>query len=121
MEVGLERTDGLVVGVGNVMALHRLLAGDLADTGHRGGSRALKRERRAFYYSRPRSAKERAWLPAMMKWSSTLTSTSASASLRLRVSSSSAWLGCATPDGWLWAKITAAALVANACFTISRG
>ena len=49
-----------------------------------------------------------------MKWSSTLTSTSASASFSLRVSSSSAWLGWATPDGWLWAKITAAALCAQA-------
>ena len=56
-----------------------------------------------------------------MKWSSTLTSTSASASLRLRVSSSSAWLGCAAPEGWLWAKMTAAALAASAALTISRG
>ena len=38
-------------------------------------------------------------MPATMKWSSTFTSTSASASFRLRVSSSSAWLGWATPRG----------------------
>jgi hypothetical protein len=38
-------------------------------------------------------AKRSAWLPAMMKWSSTLTSMSASASFRLAVSNSSAWLG----------------------------
>ena len=45
-----------------------------------------------------------------MKWSSTLTSTSASACFSAWVSISSAWLGSATPDGWLWARITAAAL-----------
>src|SRR5688572_8673826 len=100
------------------MALHRLLAGDLTNAGHLTLRNA---ESRGFYYNNPRSAKEMAWLPAMMKWSSTLTSTSARASRRLRVSSSSAWLGWATPDGWLWAKITAAALFARAAFTISRG
>src|SRR5688572_11779320 len=100
------------------MALHRLLAGDLTDAGHLALRNA---ERRGFYYNNPRSAKEMAWLPATMKWSSTLTSTRASASRNLRDSSSSAWLGCATPDGWLRAKMTAAAFRASACFTISRG
>src|SRR3954454_18226955 len=52
MQVGLERADGLVVGVRDVVALHRLLAGDLADSGHRGApgnreSRGLYRETRA--------------------------------------------------------------------------
>ncbi len=50
-------------------------------------------------HSNPRSAKLKVREPATMKWSSTFTSTSASASFRLRVSSSSAWLGCATPLG----------------------
>ena len=35
MEVGLQSARGLVLGVRDVVALHRLLAGDLADTGHR--------------------------------------------------------------------------------------
>src|SRR5690606_1455398 len=34
VEVGLERAQRLVVGVRNVVALHRLLAGDLTDAGH---------------------------------------------------------------------------------------
>src|SRR5690349_16628140 len=35
MQVRLERTDGLVIGVRDEVTLHRLLAGDLADAGHR--------------------------------------------------------------------------------------
>ena len=54
---------------------------------------------------------------ATMKWSSTLTSTSASASASVRVSAWSWRLGSATPEGWLCARITAAALCASACLT----
>jgi hypothetical protein len=43
------------------------------------------------------------------------------ACFRVAVNASSARLGSATPDGWLCAKITAAALRRNAYFTISRG
>src|ERR1700716_235482 len=74
-----------------------------------------------YFYNNPRSAKDREWAPATMKWSSTFTSTSARASFKLRVSNSSAWLGWAAPEGWLWAKITAAALAARAALTVSRG
>ena len=48
-------------------------------------------------------------------------STSASASRILAVINSSAWLGSATPDGWLCARITAAAFSFSARFTTSRG
>ena len=41
--------------------------------------------------------------------------------LQRLVRSSSARLGSATPDGWLCAKITAAALRASAALTTSRG
>jgi hypothetical protein len=47
-------------------------------------------------------------------------STSASACLSACVRSSSARDGSATPDGWLCAKMTAAALRASAALTISR-
>jgi hypothetical protein len=39
----------------------------------------------------------------------------------LSARSSSARLGSATPDGWLWAKIIAAALCVSATLTTSRG
>jgi len=48
-------------------------------------------------------------------------STSASAALSRRVISSSAWLGSATPEGWLCTRMTAAALRASACLTTSLG
>src|SRR4029453_4628377 len=69
----------------------------------------------------PRSANEVIFPPATTKWSSVQMSTSASACLSACVSNSSARDGSATPDGWLCAKIIAAALRASAAFTISRG
>ena len=42
MQVRLERTDRLVVGVRDEVALHRLFAGDLADAGHRGAPEFAK-------------------------------------------------------------------------------
>src|SRR3990172_7741244 len=117
MQVRLEQAPRLVVGVRDEVAPHGLLAGDLADSGHR----RLREFAKGADYSNPRSAKEMAWLPATMKGSSTFTSTSARASLRFRVSSSSAWLGWAAPEGWLCAKMTAAALARSAAFTISLG
>src|SRR5688572_19320102 len=100
MQIGLERTDRLVIGVRDEVALHRLLAGDLADARHRSAPEKRGKSRsRGFYYNNPRSAKDSAWLPATMKWSRTLTSTRARASFSVRVSSSSAWLGWATPEG----------------------
>src|SRR5229473_4071194 len=75
----------------------------------------------AIHYSRPRSANDMVRDPATMKWSSTWMSTSASAAFSDRVRISSAWLGSATPEGWLCAKITAAALCLSAHFTTSRG
>src|SRR6185312_1396415 len=44
------------------------------------------------------------------RWSSTRTPTSCRASRSSRVIARSAALGSATPEGWLWAKITAQAL-----------
>jgi hypothetical protein len=46
------------------VALHRFFAGDLTNAGHLALRNA---ESRGFYYNNPRSAKEMAWLPAMMK------------------------------------------------------
>jgi transposase len=46
---------------------------------------------------------------------------SASACFSACVSNSSARLGSARPEGWLWAKITAAALYLSAAFTTSLG
>src|SRR5690349_5812618 len=77
--------------------------------------------RSAHRYSKPRSAKDIVRVPATMKWSSTCMSTGASALLSERVRISSAWLGSATPEGWLCAKITAAALCLSAHLTTSRG
>ena len=61
-------------------------------------------------YSRPRSTKETHSASPTTRWSSTRTSTMESASTSCSVRSRSVWLGSATPEGWLWAKITAAAL-----------
>lgn len=58
---------------------------------------------------------------ATMKWSRTRTSTSARAFLRVSVRAWSAWLGSPTPEGWLWARITAAALRSSTSLTTSRG
>src|SRR6266496_1256642 len=65
----------------------------------------------------PRSANDSVLGPATMKWSRTFTSTKASACFRFCVSNSSARLGSATPEGWLWANTTAAALRAKVYFT----
>jgi len=43
------------------------------------------------------------------------------ADLNERVRISSAWLGSGTPEGWLCAKMTAAAFVRSVAFTTSRG
>src|SRR5204863_2282255 len=39
VEIGLKGSDRLIVGVGHIVALHRLFAGDLTDAGHRNRSR----------------------------------------------------------------------------------
>ena len=74
-----------------------------------------------FLQTSPLSAKDTVLVPATTKWSRTLTSTKASACLRFCVSNSSARLGSATPEGWLCANTTAAALRAKVYFTTSRG
>ena len=91
LQIRQETPPRLVVRVGNVVAQHGLLAGDLADAGH---GMLRNRERRGFYttfrcrqdsaltvsvYSKPRSANDIAAPPPITKWSSTFTSTSASA------------------------------------------
>lgn len=60
-------------------------------------------------------------LRAQLDRSSVRTSTIARASLSLTVIALSALLGSGMPLGWLWAKITAAALSRNASLTTSRG
>src|SRR5262249_42130357 len=137
LQVRHEPALGLVVGVRDVMADHRRLAGHLTHTCHgilpKDGRyfakpRILRESRPASQSGgwrrpngvegvkrgpqmRPRSANDTVLPgPATMMWSKTRTSTSASASRNVRVSSSSARLGSAAPDGWLWARITAAAL-----------
>src|SRR5690606_11717500 len=59
-------------------------------------------------YINPRSARDITSPWPITIWSRTLISTSPRASFSRRVRDMSAWLGSATPDGWLWAKITAA-------------
>ena len=61
----------------------------------------------------PLSAKDMTMMSATIKWSSTLISTSDNACFSASVNILSDWLGSATPDGWLCAKITAAALSAT--------
>ncbi len=56
-----------------------------------------------------------------MKWSSTRMSSKPSAAFRLRVSASSAREGSATPLGWLWARMMAAAPWCRARRATSRG
>ena len=60
-------------------------------------------------HSKPRSANETTAPWPTTRWSSTRTSTSASALFKVWVRYSSAREGSAAPDGWLWARITAAA------------
>ena len=73
------------------------------------------------FQRRPASAKENAWPPAMMIWSMIRGSSNASASRNRRVTSSSVCDGEASPLGWQWQTINAAALRARAPFTTSRG
>ncbi len=72
-------------------------------------------------YISPRSAKLTADAPPMTRWSRTRTSMRSSASRSLRVSASSQRLGSGTPLGWLWARMTAAALSSSARRATSRG
>ena len=121
--LGRKRRLRLVVGVGNVVAHHRGLAGDLTDSSHgsllRIRDAALCEAGRAFCdrdysrnrsrnqargpatrspgQSRPRSANDVSRPPATTKWSSVRMSTSDSACLSAWVRSSSARLGSATP------------------------
>src|SRR5690348_18142369 len=73
------------------------------------------------FHNNPRSANDTTRCPATTKWSSVRMSTRASACFNACVNSSSAREGSATPDGWLCAKITAAALRESAALTTSRG
>src|SRR5690606_9989857 len=85
----------------------------------RNGPGRKGQERKA--QSHARSANETVCPSPTTTWSSSRISTSASASRKRSVSRRSASLGSATPDGWLWATITAPALRARQRLSTSRG
>ncbi|KAG1477661.1 hypothetical protein G6F53_014296 [Rhizopus delemar] len=72
-------------------------------------------------YKPPSSAMETTVAPATIRWSSSLMSTSARACFSCWVKPRSAALASASPDGWLWATISAAAWWRRASRTTSRG
>src|SRR5262249_30126390 len=75
----------------------------------------------ALLHNSPRSANDTTSHRPTTRWSSTRTSMICSAVASERVRNSSARDGSATPDGWLWARITAPAPSSSARLTTSRG
>jgi len=71
-------------------------------------------------HSSPRSAKDIVRLPATMKWLEHLDIDQGERAFQRAGEDLSAWLGSATPEGWLCAKITAAALCRKSTSPLAR-
>src|SRR5690606_19039713 len=72
-------------------------------------------------YSKPASAKEKGVPSPTMKWSRTRTSTNSRTDFNRVVIALSAWLGSVTPEGGLWARMTALQLCSIARLRTARG